>query len=288
MIQCSQCNKWSHATCVAISSDQLSALSSTVSIDWKCKSCAGSNKQKRISCIVPDREEDTDTETVNTPISETQKNLSEIRREVKEIIRGELQRTLQFYSDKIDEYESKLEQYEKTIKCLENQCADTKNKLKNISLKHEALETKINQIEQHQISNQLDIWGIKEKEQENIEKIAKTIATKIQQNPEDILKVYRKRRSRASTSASKTKESTSITVILRDGVRDLWLESAKAKVISTAEIGIQEPGNIYLRESLTPSTAFLLWKTKEELKGLYKYIWCKRVSADHVNGQTNG
>lgn len=71
----------------------------------------------------------TDTEFIATASTEpsTSKILREIRTEVREVIRQELQRTLQFYSDKIDEYESKMQLYDKNMKHLENQTWNMRN-----------------------------------------------------------------------------------------------------------------------------------------------------------------
>ncbi|XP_037966839.2 uncharacterized protein LOC119691984 [Plutella xylostella] len=64
-LQCSKCKKWLHGTCAAISTDQLNALFLTESVEWMCKACTGKARPARLSCILPDAEEDegvTDTE----------------------------------------------------------------------------------------------------------------------------------------------------------------------------------------------------------------------------------
>ncbi|KAJ8709457.1 hypothetical protein PYW08_009461 [Mythimna loreyi] len=84
--------------------DQLNVLYSTDAVDWRCRSCIGSAKPKRLSCILPDVDDEDITDTENLMDTNiTQRILSDIRREVRDIIKEELQSTLQFYSDKIDE-----------------------------------------------------------------------------------------------------------------------------------------------------------------------------------------
>ncbi|KAL4718983.1 hypothetical protein ACJJTC_016019 [Scirpophaga incertulas] len=87
------------------SGEQLSALFTTDSADWKCQCCAGNVKPKKLSFIMRDVEDeaDTDTDTVTNPASMSQKMLNEIKREVRDVVRTELQVALQFYSDKIGE-----------------------------------------------------------------------------------------------------------------------------------------------------------------------------------------
>ncbi|KAL4709599.1 hypothetical protein ACJJTC_007330 [Scirpophaga incertulas] len=123
-LQCNKCSKWIHGSCANLSTEQLSFLSTTESADWKCRSCAGNMKPKRLSFIMPDVEDeaDTDTETATNQTSMSQKMLNEIKREVRDVVRNELQLALQFYSDKIDEYEMRIKDYE-------NQCAKWKNVL---------------------------------------------------------------------------------------------------------------------------------------------------------------
>lgn len=274
-VQCSKCNKWLHGTCASITTEQLTALFTTDSVDWKCRGCTGGAKPKRLSCILPDHDEEdnTDTEPINN--NDAKQILSEIRREVREVIRQELQNTLQFYSDKIDEYEEKIKGYEITMKSLENKCMDTKNTCKNLALKNDVLEQKLNAIEQNLLANNLEICGIKEEEMENIKEIANKICTKITQNPEDITKVYRKKIRRSNTTNNM---QTAIVVTLRDPhCREKWLESAKKIQLTAKDLGRLEDSKIYLRESLAPATAFLLWKAKSELKetDICKYVWCK-------------
>lgn len=144
-IQCNKCSKSLHCVCASISTEQLNALYTTDCVDWKCRSCAGSTPQKRISCIMPDSEDEENTTTEipsSTQNKITQQILSDIRREVREIIRNELQTTLQFLSDKVDDYEQKIKEYENSNKRIEHHCKDLQNKCKNLDLKNEVLNKK--------------------------------------------------------------------------------------------------------------------------------------------------
>lgn len=233
----------------------------------------------RISFIMPDAEDDENTDIENLPTpNNAEKMLSEIKREVREAVRMELQIALQFYSDKIDDYELKMNEFEK-------QCINLKNNCKNLTLKNEALEQRLNTLEQSFITNQLEIIGIKKMEQEDITSIAKKYSTIIGQNPQDITNVYRKENKRKNNSANEaTTESATqraqepIVITLREGRRGSWLDAAKTTNVSARnDLGMATDSKVYLRESLTPSTAYLRWKAKTTLKdtGLYKYVWCK-------------
>ncbi|XP_026317745.1 uncharacterized protein LOC113228606 [Hyposmocoma kahamanoa] len=200
---------------------------------------------------MPDSEDEENTTTEipsSTQNKITQQILSDIRREVREIIRNELQTTLQFLSDKVDDY----------------------------YLKNEFLEQKINQLEQSQLSNVVEVCGVTESEKENTKSIVDAICNKLQLQPDSIINAYRKRKPKVGTGV-KSNLST-ITVTLREGFRDQWIDAAKIKDIRGMDMGMAENNKIYLREPLTPFTSYLLWKTKQELKftELCKFVWCKR------------
>lgn len=274
-LQCNKCNKWLHASCAGISAEQLSALRSTDSVDWKCRSCSGSARPKRLSCILPETEEDEyDAEALSNTV--TAQILAEIRREVRETIRIEIQTSMQFYSDKIDDYEQKLKSYDARFKTLENQCSDLRNQLKNQQLRNEAMEQRMAAMEQVNLANCLEICGIEEQENENVEDISSKLCQAWKLNPSDIVKVYRKKKNNAKKN-SKTTHPPAIFVRLREGSQNNWLLASKENQKTSKDIGGNDDSKIYLRESLSPYTAHLLWRAKTTLQAteLFKYVWCK-------------
>lgn len=286
-VQCSKCSKWFHGACASLSPDQLTALSITDSVDWKCRGCIGSTggKPKRISVILPDPD-DEESEADGPTIGMQEKLLIEIRQEVREmrqtvreIIRDELQSTLKFYSDKIDEYEEKIQIFQTRIKLTENQCKNISGKCANLELKNDLLEQKLNKIEQMQILNNVEICGIAEKENEDINDIATKIGELLNQKPTEITKVYRKKKPRQPSGGKGARAETDapIVVILQEGCRESWLTAAKDTTILDRDLGGTSEKKIYVRAALTPTTSHLLWKAKTELKDelLCKYVWCK-------------
>ncbi|CAB3232910.1 unnamed protein product [Arctia plantaginis] len=274
-IQCSKCSKWLHASCASITTEQLNTLHSTDAVNWRCRSCTGSAKPRRLSCILPDAEEEenTDTELIDNNI--TLRILKDIRREVRDIIRQELQSTLQFYSDKIDEYEKKIHIYEGNLKAVENQSLEIKNKFKNMELKYDVLEQKLHAIEQSQLANYVEVCGISEKVNENVDGMIENLCRKIQRNPDDIIKAYRKKNIRSDPKT--LSRPSAIVVSLKEGCREEWLQVIKPLTITGKDIGIDDANKIYIRECLSPNTAYLLWVAKTELKqtDLCKFVWCK-------------
>lgn len=288
-LQCSRCSKWLHSngTCTSLTTEQLSALSATDSVDWKCKMCsAAGGKPKRLSVILPDPDDEvSETETVEQEkvLYEIHNEVRGMRTTVREIIREELQKSLKFYSDKIDDYEIKLQDYESRVKLMENQLKHVTNSYKNLELKNEVLEQKMSKIEQEKIRNVVEICGLKEEKEEDTKGIVNLIGTKLQQNSENILNAYRKKRAARPGTAQATRISkdSPITVILKDGCSSTWIDAAKNSNVTPADLGLRgttgDQSRIYVRAALTPVTAYLLWKAKTELrdKSFAKYVWSK-------------
>lgn len=283
-LQCTTCCKWLHALCAGISAEQLTALRSTESVDWKCRSCVGNVRPKRISCILPDPEEDDNTDTEILSNSVSSHIVMELRREIRETIRTEMQSiqtSLQFFSDKIDDFEQKFISYESRLKTLENQHNDIRNHHKNLKMKNEALEQKVASMEQAALANQIEVCGVPEQENENLTEVTSELCSVFDLNPDDILRAYRK------ISRAKNLKKTQfpvITIKLREGKRDQWLLASKNKQKSCKDMGGEADYKIYFRESLTPHMSFLLWKAKSDLKDLYKYVWYKN---GHVMARKN-
>lgn len=274
-LQCNQCSKWIHASCASISTDQLSALRATDSVVWKCQSCSGNTRPKRLSCILPDADDDEiEAEALTSNVSA--QIIAEIRREVRETIRIEIQTSMQFYSDKIDDYEEKIKSFDNRVKALDNQCYDLKNQMKNLQRRNEALEQRVATLDQDNLADCLEICGIEEKENEIVGDVTSAVCQAWKLDPNDIIKAYRKKnRARNNT---KNLQSPAIFVKLREGRREKWLLASKDQRKSSKDVGIgRDDSKIYFRESLSPHTAYLLWKAKSILQDseLFRYVWCK-------------
>ncbi|CAK1547685.1 unnamed protein product [Leptosia nina] len=270
-LQCITCNKWTHGKCANLTNEQLNVLFSTESADWKCRNCSGpKSKPKRLSFIMPDAEEDDISDSEDQIKSGLKKNiLNEIKIEIRDIIRTEMQSVMQFYIEKMDEYEHKFKTYE-------NQIRDLTNSNKNTKLKYDALQQKINNMEQKLLCNQVEIHGIQEEENENILEICKNFCNIVKVPHGSVIKAYRKKSRR---NRSDKKATSPIVVVLSDeDKRDNWMKASKKISITSKDLGLQGDGKIRNFEALTPTNSFLLWKAKSSLHetGLCKYVWCKK------------
>lgn len=57
-------------------------------------------------------------------------------------------------------------------------------------------------------------------------------------------------------------------------IRDTWIQHRRnTQVTSDMITGGAQRNKIYINEDLSKEVRELLWKTKTELRGIYKYIW---------------
>lgn len=281
-VQCSKCSKWYHGSCALVTTEQLNALSVMESVDWKCNGCTAGSKGRRISVILPDpQEEESEAEGIQISHAKTlfeiHQEVQQLRKNVRDIIRDELQNTLQYYSNKIDEYEQKVKDHEMRVKIMENKCKDMANTCKNVTLRNEFLEQKISKLEQAQSSNDLEICGVSQKQEEDVKRIATSVSQILKQNPDDIIRAVRKNKPTrpGSSQEARNKIDAPIIISLREGKREQWCEAARSVKITNKDLGGENDAKVYLRDSLTPTTSYLLWKAKSELKekALCKYVW---------------
>lgn len=284
-IQCSKCNKWLHNGCAQLTLEQVNTLYQMESADWKCGSCMNTKgaKPKRLSFVLPDLEDEETPDLENQAdllsmpgVKELLKEMvGRMQEEVSNIITNELQKSLQFYSDKIDEFEGKIKKHESQFKTIENRYIDLKNVCKNLQLRYESLEQKYHNLQQDNLASYIELCGVEAVENENIDDIVKTVSAELKQNSYDIITAYQKPPPKRT---SQNKPMPVIVISLKQGCKDKWLQANKDITIlpNKNEIVSGRP-KIYLREALSPSVAYLLYKTKEELKktGICKYVWFK-------------
>ncbi|KAG7296212.1 hypothetical protein JYU34_021318 [Plutella xylostella] len=284
-LQCSKCKKWLHGTCAAISTDQLNALFLTESVEWMCKACTGKARPARLSCILPDAEEDegvTDTEDASadkmTKVSltnikrEIQLTIrDEVKREIQAVFREEMQRTMQYLSDKIDDYEKCQKESKERISNLEKNVHNLTNTCVHLQKYNGALEQKIMDMEQSTRKLNLEIVGIEVLPDENPKIIIEKLG--------DLMKVSFKEIESATRGAPRSNAKPApITVKFSSSgaaARDAWLKQRRAARAVTSDMltGGSQTSAVYVNEDLIPETRELFWRTRAELRDVCKYIW---------------
>ncbi|KAG7304971.1 hypothetical protein JYU34_010399 [Plutella xylostella] len=285
-LQCSKCKKWIHGKCASLSAEQLNVLFLTKSVEWQCKTCVGKTKPTRLSCILPDNEEeetyeaeetgtDRDTKMMLQEIkNEVQTTIRrELKREIQTVIREELQRSLQFFSDKIDDYEKTQKETTEKIATMDKQLHNLTNTCSYLQKYSGALEQKIIDLEQNERQLNLEIVGLEELPNEEPMAIVKKLG--------ELMKVSTTEIECARRTSPKTnaKSSPILVRFLSSGgsTRETWLKQRRELRLITSNLvtGGPSTGNIYINEDLVPEMRELFWKARTELRDQFKYIWVR-------------
>lgn len=264
-LQCAKCVKWIHAECAMISKEQLSALSNTDSLDWKCRNCVGVAKPKRVSCILPDPEDDeSDMEPVQTStntnavLKDMNKKL-EILTTMKSTLDG-LVESVEFYASQYQELIEHKKQTDKKLLSLEN---------KNTYLEKytRSLEQRVADLENKNKEKNVEIVGLEYKEGEVLRDVADALAQKIKVSPEGIIEIKR-----VGAEKKERPRSVIVTFDIKER-RNEWLSKRKTIITNSEIFKNENKTKIYINEELSRYVKQLLWQAKTELKDTYKYIW---------------
>lgn len=258
---CTQNVRVSHSSC--------SQPSETDAVEWKCSACVTS---KRLSIIAPEPEEDNDDIWQQPECGEviTEKILQDIRSQVCTIIKNELERTLKFYSDKVDDYEKKSKLQDEKIKLLEQKCNSLQNKNTNLDIKFEALQQRLNEQEHNQLANHLEIVGLgtQDADKKSLQEKVSALAELLKVPVTDVISMRR--------GIVRGNRTSPVVLTMCEGSRDTWIQAARNFKPTSKHLGGAGDEKVILRQCLTPYAKRLLWLSKDKLKNVYKYIWCNQ------------
>lgn len=278
-IECNKCKIVVHSKneCSGLNSKQLSALDAVDSLEWTCNDCS-SKMGKKTSLFTPEDEDEDEEEKLVT--LEVKKFMKDITREMDKLLKRELKRELneltssvQFISDKLDDSLEKMEVFQQKIKTLEQKNVDLLNK--NIFLENRisAIEQRFNEAEQYKMINVIEVAEVPVLNDENVQVLATKIANKLNVQMENVKKAKRMN-SRAGRPGVIHIEMEN------EDSKNLWVAAARATDIKAGDLlsnleREQRDAKVFVREALTPFQKNLLWKSKQTLKDIFKYVWCR-------------
>lgn len=175
---------------------------------------------------------------------------------------------ISFYAEKYQELIEEKEKTDKKIKALEQ---------RNVHLEtcNKALEERIVYLEVREKEKNVEISGLEEQQNENLENTVKIIASKL--GIKDVLICEVKRVGEEIKTEKPQRERKSRPVVITLGTRasrDKWIATRKSHQLSNDDIfGNGNRQRIYINEDLTKHMRNLLWTAKNELKPAFKYIW---------------
>lgn len=304
-IECSRCEKIVHlaTTCAGLTNKQLVALRAADNLEWTCQECHDSSPKRR-SVIVPDDDVDDEdrygmsTGNLQIDVKQLLKDISiDIEKTIKKEMK-DINHSLQVHSDLVQDAIDRVDEVKEAILELKRKNAELENKNNYLETRVGALEQRIQDFEQQKLSRCLDIHYIPTFKDENPLQIVQAVAKSLKQQTIDIEQVQRMPEKKDSPGP--------IQVILKtEQAQERWVDSFKQYQKSKVQLKISDilahdgtlganiidqhrNKNIVVRETLTPYNKHLLWFAKQEIKGIYKYIWIKKgVLRVRKDGQEN-
>lgn len=259
--------------CSGLTNKQLGALRASDCLEWTCQECHD-NSPKRRSLAAPDDVDDDDCQQdVSQPLIDVKQLLKDISKEVQKAIKTEIKdltQALEYQSDKMEEVTESLDALKETISSLQKKNIELSNTNTYLTTRIGALEQRVQTLEQDRLTKYLEISNVPYIEMEEVDKIADQIATKLKQPTSDIENAIR-------LPAKKDRVGLIRVELKKDSLQTKWLTAAKSTKVTAADVIENAPTTtvIYVREALTPYNKDLFWKTKQELKSSFQFIWCK-------------
>lgn len=145
----------------------------------------------------------------------------------------------------------------------------------NLETSNKALEERIAYLEVREKEKNVEIFGLEEQQNENLESTIEILASKLGITDGMICEVMRVGEESKAENKQREKKPRPIVITLATRTaRNKWLATRKTHQLTNNDIFAN--GNkqrIYVNEDLTKYTRNLLWTAKNELKPTFKYIW---------------
>lgn len=177
-------------------------------------------------------------------------------------------------SDKYDALITEHEQSKQKIVELDKNVASINNKLVYLEKCNIALEQKVQDYDQTSRRNNLEIVGVELLPGENVREVVNKIGELIDVSSTDIEWVSRRQQRNTSGKPAPILVGFKATAAGKNE-RDAWLSQRKklAEITSSTITGGSLQSKVYINEDLIKATRELLWNTKKQLHGKWKYIW---------------
>lgn len=277
-LECSRCEKIVHlnTACSELTNKQMAAVRAAENLEWTCRECHEISPKRHTIVVPDDDEEDGKLSEAPELKIDIKQLLADISKEMEKTIKREmreLSQSLQFQSEKMDELIATVEACQGTISDLKKKNIELTNKNKNLETRVGALEQRLQEKEQRELSNYVEICNVPQSDEENTLLLAQQVATKLKQPVDDIKQAVR-------LPGRKDTPGPIQVQLKSDQIQTKWVTVSKASELKIKVIDIdpasQSSKIVYVREALTPYNKYLLWFAKQELSSTYKYIWVKK------------
>ncbi|KOB59281.1 Uncharacterized protein OBRU01_25320 [Operophtera brumata] len=279
VLECVRCQKVVHATsiCSGLSAKQLGALKAAENLEWTCNDC-NQNSFRRKSFVTLDEHDNEEDDEISAPGTafDVKQLLQDLKKEVKNIVTQEIRAvsaSLQYCSEKVDEFTESMDALTSKVKDMEKKIAHLDNQNRSSLLKIEFLEQRNVELEQQQLGDHVEIAGIPDSNDVDLPKLVESLVVKLGAPKDDVVSVRRLPSRRTGSGPVQVR-------VRQESTRQQLMSSARESTIIAKDLmpnltGSPATEKIYIRKALTTYNKSLLWQAKQEMKGIYKYIWIR-------------
>lgn len=273
-ITCSSCNKYFHKHCSSNFIDDNIDLHK-----WTCSVC---DKNLIIKKNVTTRKVDS-SKSINNTIPEDfslkliREDISALMKKFESVSKSntEIEKSIHFCSEKLDDYAEKMDLLFSKTKLLEDKVNELDLKFTYLQKELNVLKINKNKSEQELLANNITISGIPYTKNENIDEIIKVTADiiKVNLHKNDIVSNYRIKKVDKSDGKIIVKfNSKTIKESFLNGVKSL---ASSKHPLKSNQIHNSFPDKIvYVNHELSPMFRKIFWLTKQLSKEYnWKYVW---------------
>lgn len=271
------CQSSYHLKCVNLSTEQFQLFKSTSGFAWKCSVCRlnedSSHRQSSGVTSFTSSQDGAANVLTHDKNGEVFNSIKLMRVDIQSLNQkqDDLLKSVSFCSDKISDFEKSLGEIGGLIRSIEVLKSENENLKKEVT----QLKTKINDLEQHSKRRNIEIQGVPEAKNENVEHIVNKIIAHMGEEPAG--KIESIHRVQAFNSNNKHPRNIVVELNSLNFKNRIVALSKLQRKKGNPGIAIEGIGEqIFINEHLSTQNKLLFRDTRSWAKtNHYKYVWIK-------------
>lgn len=214
---------------------------------------------------------DSQFQTLMNKITEISQQMGKLLH-IEGVVNG-LEKTMNFLNAQYEDQKLKIQGLQEENKCCNEELAVTMNSISDIRTEHETLKSKIDELEQYSRSSNIEVVGMPETPQEDLDTVLSVIGKKLGLTitPDLIDAVHR------VPTKSTTQPKPIIVRFRTRKTKEAMINQARKTKLQAKDLGQGLPDTpVYINEHLTPERKQIIYLAGQKKRDLsYKYLWTR-------------